>query len=251
MKQIMCFLAVLCCVSVTTQAEETCFPVTKVQKVYSKFDKLKPEHLDTLETRLTASFVDPSIGLDKMVLFSKIGSKRDDFTVTEGGKILEFQSKTQSLPETAEICGLSNADNKIGLGMGTDVVFKNKSGRFSIAELKDGIKDGKAHYKVMLPGPMAMFVPKMTHVMVAYDPIETPSDIRAVVDGQTVTNLPIEVFGGAHVISVAALEEMGVESLYVHGSNFELSPVPSIKKMKSLGFGPDEDATDKVAKGKD
>ena len=38
-------------------------------------------------------------------------------------------------------------------------------------------------------------------------------------------------------MNVKTFEEMGAESLIVKGGAFELSPVPSVEKMKSLGFG--------------
>jgi len=64
-----------------------------------------------------------------------------------------------------------------------------------LAELKDGIGDGKSHCKTIMPGPMAMLLPKMTHVMIAYDLIETDAEISAIVRGKEPQDVPIEIFG--------------------------------------------------------
>ncbi|WP_371396051.1 hypothetical protein [Fretibacter rubidus] len=219
---------------------EKCFSVDSVSKMYKKIDKLKDSRRDSVDTVVKAYFADAQTRAVPMSLYIKNGDTRDMFEVSEDGEIKEFHSKTKMLPDTAELCGATRADGKIGMGMGMDVQFKSASGTHSMAEVMDGLKDGKSHYKATLPGPMAMFVPKMTHAMVTYEDLDTPPDIKASVNG-AVINAPVALFGKAHVVDVDALEEMGAESLIINGGPYTLAPVPSIKKMKSLGFGPDQD----------
>lgn len=220
---------------------EKCFPTDSIFDFAKKMDGLKDSRRDTLVTEMTAFFVNAKERAVPMTLYAKSGETRHDFAVTQDGEIADFYKTVTSMSPDTEVCGPTKEDGKIGLGMGSEVMFQNRSGRYTLAELQDGVADGKSHYKKMLPGPMAMFVPKMTHIMVEYDAEDAPADIRALINNAEVTDLPIAQFGKAYVLEVKALEARGVQTLIVNGGPHSLSPTPSIKKMKSLGFGPDDD----------
>ena len=226
-----------------TSPSEKCFPAEQVTKMFKKIDSLKASRRDSVDTMVQAFFVNVDARTEPMTFSIKDGDQRDDFIVKEDGTIVDFYRKTRSLDEDAEFCGTTRADGKIGFGMGTDVQFKNTSGTHTMAEIIDGVRDGKSHYKKTVPGPMAMFVPKMTHVMLTYDDLDTVPNVTAMAAGAA-QPVSMEMFGKAHVIDLETLKTMGADTLVIGGGSYTLSPVPSIKKMKSLGFGPDEDDGD-------
>lgn len=219
---------------------EKCFPIERAQSVTHKFAKMKDSRRDTVDTKLTAYFVNMEARTTPPTLYLKDGDTRQDFTITADGEVTGFAAAVNTARSSAQVCGNAQEDGKLGMGMGTDVSFIDRTGPFTLDVLRDGLDDGKSHYKKSVPGPLAMFVPQMTHVMVTYDPLDTPADIVAVVKGEAVSDVQIEPFGKAYVIALNTLENMGAEALSVRGGTFTLSPVPSIKAMKSLGFGPDE-----------
>lgn len=225
---------------VDVKPSEKCFSIDTVSKMYKKLDNIKASRRDSVDTVIQAYFADADTRVEPMTVYIKDGEQRDDLVIKEDGEVADFYAKTRTLPKSAEICGQARADGKIGLGMGTDVQFKSTSGTHTMAEIIDGIGDGKSHYKKMLPGPMAMFVPKMTHVMLTYDALDTVPNVTAMVAGAA-QPVSMELFGKAHVIDVETLKVMNADSLVIVGGPYTLSPVPSIKKMKSLGFGPDAD----------
>ena len=104
-----------------------------------------------------------------------------------------------------------------------------------MAEILDGVKDGKSHHKKNLGGAKAMFVPKMTHIAIVYDSPDVVPDVSVTVNDESVPAV-LEPYGEMWVIDVEALEHRNVETITIDGGFYKLFPVPSIKKMKSLGI---------------
>jgi len=80
-----------------------------------------------------------------------------------------------------------------------------------------------------------MFVPKMTHIAITYDDVETLPNVSAISNGESIS-VELEPYGEMLVIDIEALAGSNVQTLIVKGGTYELFPVPSIKKMKSLGI---------------
>ncbi len=152
------------------------------------------------------------------------------------------------MPKDGELCaedqaraGQVRTENAVEFDVDLDIKFKNASGLHSLFELEDGAKDGKSFYKKMMPGPMKLLVPKMTHVSVSYKDEDVPAIIRAMKDGAVIDGLIAEPFGATYVISLEQLEDLGADALSIEGGAYILETSPSIKKMKSLGFSESED----------
>lgn len=231
-------------------ATEKCFPVKGIAKYYKKMGKLKPARLDTLEAVMSANFVREN----EAISIPKFWARNDDvdtpFAVAADGSVTDFHAKVRTLPEEAELCGEvltpEGEESKIGMSMGSDIVFQNRTGPYSLAELQDGVADGKSLYKKMMPGPMALLVPKMTHISLEYNEDDAPLEVIFTQAGQAVSSPPIENFGGTFVISLEDIEASGADTMTVGGGEFKLMPTPSVKKMKSLGFSAeDEEDTEK------
>ncbi|MEP1229462.1 MAG: hypothetical protein ABJG88_02185 [Litorimonas sp.] len=213
---------------------DTCFPIERASGRI-KAASLEPGRRDTVDTFLEAYFADVKSRSLLMKLYLKHDGTRDDFIVSETGEVEDFHTKVLGALDEAVICGPMREDGKIGLGMSTSVRFKTSSGTHSMIEILDGLKDGKSHHKKNLGGAKALFVPKMTHLAIVYDVDNVIPDVSAVANGESVP-VALEPYGEMWVIDVRALEDSKVETITIRGIPYELFPVPSIKKMKSLGI---------------
>ena len=213
---------------------ESCFPLERAADTV-KAASLKPKRRDTIDSFLQAQFAEVEKRSLPMQLYIKHGDTREDFVVNESGAVEAFHTKVFAAPKEASICGLAREDGKIGIGMSTSVRFKNSSGTHTMAEILDGVKDGKSHYKKSVGGAAAIFVPKMTHIAITYQVPDATPNVSAVINGET-TPVALEAYGDMWVIDVDALEDSEAETISIAGGPYELYPVPSIKKMESLGI---------------
>ena len=234
----MSVLAVFITAGVTYAQESlmanTCFPIEQAS-VRLKAASLKPDRRDTVDSFLEAHFVDVKKRSLPMNLYLKYDETRDGFVVSDSGEIEDFHTKVLGASSEAKICGPTQEGGKIGIVMSPSVRFKNRSGTHTMTEISDGVRDGKSHHKKNLGGAMALFVPKMTHIAIVYDEVETIPNVSAVINSLSVP-VELEFYGEMLVIDVEALEDSDAESIIVGGGPYELFPVPSIKKMKSLGI---------------
>ena len=217
-----------------TLIADLCFPI-KTATDRLKTDSLEPDRRDTVDTFLEAYFADAEIRSSPMSLYLKHDETREDFVVSESGKVEDFHTSVLRAHNEASICGPTREDGKIGLGISTSVRFKNISGTHTISEILDGVRDGKSHHKNNLGGAKAMFVPKMTHIAIIYDAPDATPDVSVIANGENVP-VTLEPYGEMWVIDLEALEDSHVETITIGGGFYELFPVPSIKKMKSLGI---------------
>lgn len=213
---------------------ESCFPI-KTASDRLKAATLKPDRRDTVDSFIEAYFVDVEKRSLPMKLYLKYNGTREDYVVSESGEIEAFHRKVFSAPPEALICGPARKDGKIGLGMSTAVRFKNRSGMHTMTEISDGVQDGKSHHKTNLGGAKALFVPKMTHIAIIYDAADTTPNVFSIVNGKS-SPVVLKPYGEMWVIDVKALEDSKAETIIIGGGSYELFPVPSIKKMKSLGI---------------
>ena len=213
---------------------ETCFPIERAFALLKDASTLDANRRNSVDTFVEAYFVDMETRSAPMTLYLKYEESRYSFTVNESGEVKGFHHKISNAPNEAIICGASQEEGKIGLGMSTSVRFRSNSGVHTLSEILDGVRDGKRHHKKNLGGVQAMFVPKMTHIAITYDDVETLPNVSAISNGESIS-VELEPYGEMLVIDVKALAGSNVQTLIVKGGTYELFPVPSIKKMKSLG----------------
>lgn len=223
-----------------------CVPAKDIIKFMSKFDKMKPERRDTVDAAMTAKFIITE-GDRPERLYMKDGDTVTPLTIAENGDVPDFMTiKTGS--KKAELCvddparaGMDRDKDGSEFEIDVEIKFKQAAGTHSLAEIIDGAGDGKSFYKKIVPGPVKLMIPKMTHVGITYDDPEILPDIRAFNGDTHLSDLIIEPYGRMNVISVEHLEELGTEQLRIAGGPYKMEPVPSIKKMNSLGFGDEGD----------
>ncbi len=225
-------------------AAEKCFSADTLVKHVKKMSSLKPKRMDTLHSVMDAGWVrrhgdDP---------YPKVWTRADGvdtpLSVDDKGIIPDFSARLSSLSKGAELCAPESQDQdnpNFEMSIGTAILFQNETGPFSIAELQDGVGDGKSFYKKMMPGPMALLVPKMTHVSVQYEDKMLPLNVRFTQAGAAVDAPPYEMSGSVFVFSLEDIEASGADMMHVDGGPFRLTPTPSIEKMKSLGIISDDD----------
>lgn len=229
-----------------------CLSAKKIIKLTRKFDTLKPAKKDTVHAVPQMKL--SSVGGGKLPerVYFRTGTAETAFNMDADGWVTDFD-RIGTMDKKGELCmqgeHLADRENKqagINVSMDFDVVFKNTSGTHSMAELVDGTKDGKSHYKKMFPGPLALMVPKMSHVGVVYQVEDAARaslspHIYATKDGAKIEGLLVENFGGMFVVGIEDLQNLGADGLKIEGEKYQLTPIPSVKKMKKLGFGENGD----------
>ena len=239
-----------------------CLPAKKIIKMTRKFDKLKPEKRDTVTTVPEMKLTAKGAGKLPERVYFRTGAAEEAFNMDTDGWVTDFE-RIGTMDKNGELCmqGKHFANKKdeeagINLSIDFDVLFKNTSGTHTMAELVDGAKDGKSHYKKMFPGPMALMVPKMTHLGVVYL-VEDAAlaslspQISATKNGEKITGLLAENFGDMYVVGLEDLQNLGADGLKIEGEKYQLLPIPSIQKMKDLGFAEDDDGEGEGGEVKD
>jgi len=198
-----------------TLIADTCFPIERAFDIL-KSSSLQPTRRDSVDSFLEAYFIGPETRESAMQLYLQHDGTRDDFVVSKNGEVKGFHPKVLSAPDDTMICGQTRQDGKIGLGMSTSVRFKSSSGLHTMAEISDGVKDGKSHHKKNLGGAKALFVPKMTHIAIIYEAPDVAPEVSAIASGESV-RVTLEPYGEMWVIDVALLEDSKVETITIGG----------------------------------
>jgi len=226
---------------------ENCFPAGWISEKLGKFAELKPEKKDTVGVTPTAYLkLEDSSQPYPERYFIKDQGVETDLPIAPDGRLIGFE-KLRYASEAVELChydpkraGLAFDADGISLEINTDVQFHSKSGRHHLDEIKDGLKDGKSHYK-KLAGALSIFVPKMSHVMIKYDDKNQPLKFVAMTGDVELTGTVEVVYCDLPMIKVKDLERIGADRLKILGGSYRLLPVPSLSAMKRFE-GCDEDA---------
>jgi hypothetical protein len=230
-----------------------CFPAKQIVKIVNKFAEMKPEHTDTVksEPEMNLEVLDDGVLPEKV--YYRLDGDETEFQLAENGAVTDF-GKIGGLSKKGEMCiqdktrvDAEEGEDRFSLGVKFDVRFQNKTGPYLIAELKDGLDDGKRHYKKLVPGPVKLLMPSMTHVGVTFlDDEDAPNPLNKVVarkGDQILDGLMVEDFAGMSMVEVAHLEDLGADTLVIEGSPFNMMPLASVEKLKKFGFA-DEDEQD-------
>lgn len=217
---------------------ENCFKVGWISDKLGKFAALKPEKTDTVGVSPSAhlKLEDKSQHYPERY-FIKDQGVETDLTIAPDGQLLGFE-KLSSASKDVEFCHYDpkragqpfDADG-ISLDINTDIQFHNHSGTHSLVEIRDGLKDGKSHYK-KTAGAMAILVPKMSHIMIKYDDKTQPLEFTALKGDIELTDRVQIVYCVLPMINVKDLEDMGADNIRISGGDYRLLPVPSLAAMK-------------------
>ena len=220
-----------------------CYPVKDAVKTIKQLAKVKDEHRDIVDVKLTPRFLIYDEGRLPDRFYIADGDDMTDLTITSGGLVPDFTEKVTTSPKDARLCindearaGLPSEDESLYFEMGLTPYFNNTSGRHALEELSEGTQDGKIHYKRMIPAAIRVFMPDTNYFLVKY----TAKDAKQKMFAETPDGLvPIsgEYYNEGYVISLKQLDDAQASALVIQGGDYKLAPVPSIKTMKKFGVG--------------
>lgn len=196
--------------------------------------------------RFTAGYTIRDGGVLPERLFLRENGAENNFTLDGEGKVTDFK-KIATASKSAELCsedpsreGTPRGEG-IGFSIDNDVQFLKNTGYHDLATLKDGLKDGKSHYKKMAPAPIRMMMPKMSHVMINYELEDTVHQFSAMKGQTPLAGLVSDQHCGQTIIKIEDLEALGGDGLQISGGAYTLSPVPNKKALQKFTECGDED----------
>lgn len=224
------------------RSEIRCKPTKNVRKIESRFDDLKASKRDTVDAVVIPQIIIRDEGGLPDRIYLKHNDEEIDIAVNSYGKAPDLFTRIIASHEDTQVCvqdkaraGTSVDVPGAGLTLPISIRFKNNDGVYDMAEIDDGLKDGKSFYKKMAPGPMALLVPSLTHLVITYVDQSTPPQFVGYKGEELVGDVTIEPFDGSHVIKVKDLKDLGATHLKVLGGPHAMSPATSIKIMRKFG----------------
>jgi len=215
----------------------TCFPAKGITEFVSKFKNLEADKRDTVDMLFAAKFKVNDDGALPERLFLRDKGAEDNFTLNAQGDVPDFQ-KIGLASESAELCsedpsreGTPRGGDELSFSIENNVYFLNNSGYHSLTDIKDGLKDGKTHYKKMVPGAMRMLVPKLKYVMIEYNDENTVPQYSAMTGQTPIEGLEHVTFCNNAMIKLKDLEALGADGFKVMGGAYNLTPVPGPKTL--------------------
>lgn len=221
-----------------------CFPTKEITKQITKMEDLKDSKRDTVRV-----FFEANIKIPEGVDYPERFELRDGDHVTEiildreTGRTTNLQDTLRGASSDAEMCIIDpdraeDEKDKMSFSLGMRVAFIETPGTHTLAELQDGLKDGRSHYKKMA-GAMGFMVPKFGYVAVASD-ADTPPQVFVTRNGTDLGEPEFEISSNARLYAVEQIEEMGGDGLRIAGP-YRMSPSPDAKTIARFSGGGNED----------
>jgi len=214
-----------------------CFPTKSITEFVSKFQNIDADKRDTVDMLFKAKFNIKDGGVLPTRIFMRDQGTETDLTLDAEGNVPDFINIGKA-SETTELCsedpsrvGTVRGGDDLSFRIDNDVHFLTNTGYHDLATLKDGLKDGKVHYKKMVPGAMRMLVPTLKYVMIEYDVEDTPPQYSAAKGETSLEGLEHVTFCELAMIKVKDLEKLGADGLKVMGGSYNLTPVPGVKTL--------------------
>ena len=226
----------------------TCSSAKKIIRLINKFQGLDADKRDTVDMLFDANFGVQDGGVLPERVFMRDNGVEENFTVDAEGNISDF-SKIGKASKTSELCSEDPSREGMPRGEGirfnltSDVTFLENTGYHDLATLKDGLKDGKSHYKKMVPAPMRVIVPKMTYVMIDYENDDTRPQFTAMQAQTPTAGLDHATFCDNAMIKIEDLETLGADGLKVMGGPYKLAPVPDPKTLAKFASCAEDEET--------
>ena len=232
-------------VSQTAYADDTgerleadyCGSAAGIVEMVAKFDSLKPDKRDTVVARLNVNLI-----LGESEPMPDSIELRDGETVLplkfdETNRSIGFIDQIRQVTETAKLCitdparaGRTRQERGFELNTSMSVQFKDTPGTHSLAQLEDGLKDGRSHYK-KLAGAMGFMVPKFDYISVWGADGANPPRVWATAEGADVGEPDYELYNGARLIALKTLEAMGADGVRIVDPDYRMSPSPDAKTI--------------------
>lgn len=222
-----------------------CKPAKELIKFITKMTTMKPEQTDTVAAFPKVQLIPAEGRALPQRLFIRAAKNETALPLAEDGRVSGLAALS-GLDKNSEFCvedkiliGVPEDEKTLGLNLEFDISYKNHSGSHEIAELRDGLEDGRAHIKKLVPGPFRMMIPKFDHVLIEYldvngESIAKEPQITAIQGDVKIDGLMVERLGNMHFVNVDQLEEIGADRLQIDGGPYKMDPSPSLEKIKKM-----------------
>lgn len=217
--------------------DETCQSARFIPDYHRKFRKLSDDKLDSVRMIPTARLItSETLSHYPERVYVKDGDIITPLTVQPNGEINNF-GFLAAASDAVEICtfdlarkGLPITEDGLKWDIEMDILFLDANGEHAIETLRDGLRDGRSHYKKVV-GTFSFVVPKMTHFIIK--PVGGTAARRAIAmkQGEVLPPLTLGVFCGADMISMRELESKSADKLVIEGGAYRLLPVPNAKAL--------------------
>lgn len=220
------------------RGDELCHSASFILEYHHKFRTLSADKIDTVRMVPTARLITTqAIPHFPQRVFTKDGDIITPFKVQPNGEIADFGRLTTA-SSAIEICtfdparnGLLNTEDGLKWDIDMDIIFLSADGEHKIETLRDGLRDGRSHYK-KVAGALSLVVPKMTHLLIKpVGEISKPRPI-AIKQSDVLPPLTLGTFCSADLISMKELESQDAEKLIITGGSYRLLPVPNAKALE-------------------
>ena len=216
-----------------------CIEAGDFVKILGKLDKLKPKQIDTVGMSPIMQLKAIDGGALPSRVYHRYNGAETPFHLDADGYVTDF-TNIKTMHKKGDMCmedktriGADDDEDRLSLNIDMDLSFHNTSGVYTMAELKDGLKDGRAHIKKIVPGPVSLIIPKFTHLS-----IETADDvsvdIAAYKEGAALSGLTVLNLEGTQIVSYKQLKTLGADSLRITGGAYTMGPMPSPDDVKNL-----------------
>ena len=214
-----------------------CMPAKEFVKLLRKLDKLDASKKDTVGMTPVMSFEATDGGALPSRVFFRHGGAETPFHINADGLVPDF-TNVKNMDKKGEMClqdktriGIPEDENGLELEIEMDLLYHNKTGVYSMAELEDGLKDGRSHIKKIVPAPVRLLIPKFKYLVIDADE-GVDLTISAMKNGAQIPDLDVIKVEGQRAIEFAQLQRLGADSLKITGGEFTLGPAPSPDDMK-------------------
>ena len=216
-----------------------CMPAKDFVKILSKMENLKPEKKDTVSMVPFMKFEVLDGGVLPERVFFRYEGQETPFHLAANGEVTDFP-QIAKMPKKGEMCmqdktriGKSDDENGLELNIEMDIFYHNRSGRHSVAELEDGLKDGRSHIKKMVPGPLSFVIPKFKYLMLQSDNVDKIK-VEAMRGGQVKKQIALEPFEDTYGFAMETVRRLGADSIKISGAEYRLAPTPTPEDMKEM-----------------
>ncbi len=217
-----------------------CTPGKSFSKMAGGLADLDDDKLDTINTNPSFTLEAADGGEMPERIFIRSGETDINLDVSDEGEVADFINLFLE-DEKAELCvedpsraGKPKEKGAFSMAMKFNMNFIDNNGTYPLPVLKDGLKDGKSALKKMMPGPVSLLIPKLSHIYIEYEDDMTEPSFRALDGDQDLGEPGFVKFGPAFLIAYEDLKDMDADTLKVLGGAHTISPSLSPKRMAKL-----------------
>jgi len=215
-----------------------CAPGQSFVQLSEAIGSLDGDSLDTISTQPSFMLLPNDKGeLPKRVFVRGSDKVETDLDYSAKGEVTDFLASFERTPG-AQLCvedpireGRPKTENAYAFSMTFNMNFLNKSGTYSMAEIKDGLKDGKTALNKLTGGADSPLGSSLNFLFVKYKDETITPQFSAQKDGKDLGEVAYVSFGDGYLVDYKVLKKMGADTFVIKGGKHTLSPSLNPKRM--------------------